>query len=277
MATISRTGIANASTIDASHITNIIDALDGTSVSTTVIATGSFSGSFRGVVTGSVAGTASWAITASTAQSASITTTNSGTGPYYPTFADSAGNSVIRIDSGFSYNATTNTLTTSASYALTASYALNAGGGGGSGLQSLQFTHDTWVTASAAPVYYGNYPTAPNQSINRMGVVSPYTGTLVSASISGYMENPSGTKELSLWVVRDGAGSPVSKSLANEGGDFIDSNQYFSGFTYILAPGDLNPFTASFGDTLSIKLSANGTVNGLNAYTTVTLLFDPQG
>lgn len=48
MGTISRTGITNGNTIQPSHITGIIDALDGTSTTTTVKATGSFSGSFKG-------------------------------------------------------------------------------------------------------------------------------------------------------------------------------------------------------------------------------------
>jgi hypothetical protein len=44
MATISRTGIAGGSTISPTHITNIIDALDGTSATVaTVVAKGSFS------------------------------------------------------------------------------------------------------------------------------------------------------------------------------------------------------------------------------------------
>ena len=79
MATISRTGITGGGTIEPTHITNIIDALDGTSITTTVVATGSFSGSLVGELTG----TASFALTA-----------------------------------------------TSSSYATTASYALNGGGGG---------------------------------------------------------------------------------------------------------------------------------------------------
>jgi len=62
MATISRSGIAAASTISATHITNIIDALDGIGV-TTIIATGSFSGSLKGNLTG----TSSWASNATTA------------------------------------------------------------------------------------------------------------------------------------------------------------------------------------------------------------------
>jgi hypothetical protein len=62
MATISRTGIAGGSLISPTHITNIIDALDGTGVGITVVATGSFSGSLVGTAT-----TASYVTTAQTA------------------------------------------------------------------------------------------------------------------------------------------------------------------------------------------------------------------
>jgi len=51
MATISRTGITAGGTISPTHITNIIDALDGIGVGITVVATGSFSGSLVGNAT----------------------------------------------------------------------------------------------------------------------------------------------------------------------------------------------------------------------------------
>ena len=66
MATISRAGISQGGTIQPAHITNIIDALDGTSPTTTVVATGSFVGTLTG--TSSYATTAlssSYAVTAS--------------------------------------------------------------------------------------------------------------------------------------------------------------------------------------------------------------------
>ena len=69
MATISRSGIAASSLISATHITNIIDALDGIGV-TTIVATGSFSGSLKGNLTG----TSSWASNASSASSAATAT-----------------------------------------------------------------------------------------------------------------------------------------------------------------------------------------------------------
>ena len=69
MATISRTGITAGGTISPTHITNIIDALDGTGVGITVVATGSFSGSLVGNAT--TATSASFATTASYVANAS--------------------------------------------------------------------------------------------------------------------------------------------------------------------------------------------------------------
>ena len=71
MATISTSGIATGATISATHITNIISALDGTSAAT-VVATGSFSGSLTGV--------ASTATAATLAAKASTLASNGGNG-----------------------------------------------------------------------------------------------------------------------------------------------------------------------------------------------------
>ena len=78
MATISRTGIAGGSTISPTHITNIIDALDGTSATTTVVASGSFSGSLTGhATTATTATTASYVLLAVSASFATTATTAS--------------------------------------------------------------------------------------------------------------------------------------------------------------------------------------------------------
>jgi len=55
MATISKTGIVSSQTIQAAHITNIIDALDGTTAAS-IVATGGVTGSLQGNVTGSLTG-----------------------------------------------------------------------------------------------------------------------------------------------------------------------------------------------------------------------------
>jgi hypothetical protein len=101
MATIDRSGISGGGTIQATHITNIIDALDGTSTTTTVVATGSFTGSLVGALTG----TASFATTALSASYAANV-------PVTASYALAA---------------------LSSSYAVTASYALNAGASSGGG------------------------------------------------------------------------------------------------------------------------------------------------
>jgi hypothetical protein len=101
MATISRTGISQGGTIQPAHITNIIDALDGTSPTTTVVATGSF--------VGTLTGTSSYATTALSASYAANV-------PVTASYALAA---------------------LSSSYAVTASFALNAGASGGGGIFAL--------------------------------------------------------------------------------------------------------------------------------------------
>ena len=84
--------------------------------------------------TGSLFGTASWAtnaITAATASTVTVTDTTTGAGPFYVMFADgTTGNRAVQVDSAaLTFNATTNTLTATSSYAnqaLSASYATSA-------------------------------------------------------------------------------------------------------------------------------------------------------
>lgn len=118
MAIINKTGITTGGTIEAEHVTRAIDALSGGSTDT-IVATGSFSGSLVGTVIGTLTGTASIASTVS------VTNTTAGTGPYYVAFTDaSAGARAIRVDSsGLTFNATTNVLSTTASFATSASFA----------------------------------------------------------------------------------------------------------------------------------------------------------
>jgi hypothetical protein len=82
--------------------------------------------------TGSLQGTSSWATNAVTASEVLVTDTTTGTS-YYVTFVDgTTADRAIRVDSnGLLFNATTNTLTVTASFATTASFALNSAGGSG--------------------------------------------------------------------------------------------------------------------------------------------------
>ena len=74
MAIINKTGITNGGTIQAEHVTRVIDALSGVSTDT-IVATGSFSGSLTGIAT-----SASFATTASFASTASFALNAGGVG-----------------------------------------------------------------------------------------------------------------------------------------------------------------------------------------------------
>lgn len=129
MGTISRTGITDGGAIQPTHITNIIDALDGTSTTTTVVASGSFSGSLTGLAT--TATSASYAVTALSASYAANV-------PATASYALAA---------------------LSSSYAVTASYALNAGGSG----TGFPFTGSAQVTGSMGITGSLRIGTANNQ------------------------------------------------------------------------------------------------------------------
>jgi hypothetical protein len=85
------------------------------------------------VATASFVATASWATNAVTASEVLVTDTTSGTGPYYVAFTQgTTGDQAILVDSnGLLFNATTNTLTVTSSFATTASFALTSAGGTG--------------------------------------------------------------------------------------------------------------------------------------------------
>jgi len=105
-----------------------VEGTDSLTLATTITGLTSISSTS---FTGSLQGTSSWATNATNATNAAntaVTDTTTGTGPYYVTFVDNTtGNVAQRIDStGLTYNATTNTLTVTSSYAtqaLSASYA----------------------------------------------------------------------------------------------------------------------------------------------------------
>jgi hypothetical protein len=119
MAVINKTGITNGTTIQAEHVTRAIDALSGGSTDS-VVATGSFNGTLTG--------NATTATTATNATNVAVTNTSTGTGPYYITFVESAtGNVGQRVDAtGLTYNATTDTITATASFAVSSSGAISS-------------------------------------------------------------------------------------------------------------------------------------------------------
>jgi hypothetical protein len=187
MAIINKTGITNGGTIQAEHVTRVIDALSGVSTDTLILS-GSMTGSLIGILTG----TASFATTALNATNIAITDTQTGTGPYYPVFVNGAsGNRSALVDSiTLTYNSTTNTLTTtssfavsssraiSSSFATTASYAENAGGGG----EYMTLRLYTQRTDTGTTTYYTGVG-ADSAAINRTGIMLPFNCDIVSASV----------------------------------------------------------------------------------------------
>jgi hypothetical protein len=105
-----------------------VEGTDSLTLATTITGLTSISSTS---FTGSLQGTSSWATNATNATNAAntaVTDTTSGTGPYYVTFvAGTTGNQAQLVDSAaLTFNATTNTLTVTSSYAnqaLSASYA----------------------------------------------------------------------------------------------------------------------------------------------------------
>jgi hypothetical protein len=165
MAVINKTGITNGTTIQAEHVTRTIDALSGVSTDT-ILATGSFTGSLVGALTG----TASFATQALSASYAA------------------------NVPSTASYALTA----LSSSYALTASYALNAGGGTGVGFPftgSAQVTGSMGITGSlrvgaAALNQYGllviGSTFMSGSSVGFVGVLDPNTN--ITANKTGIID-----------------------------------------------------------------------------------------
>lgn len=160
MGTISRSGITGGGTIQAVHVTNIIDALDGTSTTTTVVATGSFSGSLVGALTG----TASFATSALSASYAAN----------------------VPLTASYALNAM------SSSYALTASYAINGGSGGGgifaltgsvySTTNNLNITGSLRVTAGVTASLLGTASYAAEVAVVRTSDNATFYSTFVDSS-----------------------------------------------------------------------------------------------
>jgi hypothetical protein len=168
-----------------------------------------FSGTtFTGTTFNGNATTATTASFASSASAISITNTTSGTGPYYVTFVDGVtGARTLRADSAtnvLAFNATTNTLTTTSSYAVTASYASKGGIG-----YTIFGQMTTALTSPAdSSTYYGGHAAsaALTATAGARKMYVPKTGFVRDAQI--FVFNVAGSSELStFWLVKNDATS----------------------------------------------------------------------
>jgi hypothetical protein len=209
MATISRTGISGGGTIQPAHITNIIDALDGTSATTTVIATGSFTGSLIGTLTG----TASFA-------------TNALSASYAANVPTTASYALAALSS---------------SYAVTASFALNAGGGGGgifaltgstyATTNNLQITGSLLVTAGVTASLQGTASVAVSSS-------RAVTASFADLSRQVLVQRTAADADHFMVIVDSGNATPAAESLntvtnmrVNPGTDTISAVNVSGSFT----------------------------------------------
>ena len=145
MALIPKSGITIGGTIQASHVTNIIDSLDGTG-SFEIAATGSFSGSFVGNGSGITGVTAAWTgqlngdagITGSLHVTQAVTASIVSASSFSGSFSGSGANVFGVISSSYAI---------SASLAQTASYVTLA--------ETASYVDPTFISASAAASGFG--------------------------------------------------------------------------------------------------------------------------
>jgi hypothetical protein len=252
MAIINKTGITNGGTIQAEHITRAIDALSGVGTDS-IIASGSFTGSFTG--------------------SAGITNLQIGTNGYFISetsgivLLNATNNSLdtqIRHRNGIISSSFSNlgllinapvratsftgsllgTLTGTASFATTASYALNAIGSGTEYITLTFFHSQVTNTVNGRETYIGGFAALPNTvGPNQIGLVAPFAGDIIYAAATSYASTTgSATVDTDLFI--DGTNITAIKQL-----DL--SNAYEA--------GAIEPGTAvNGGEIVTIRLTETG-------------------
>lgn len=245
-----------------------VEATDSLTLATTItgitsITSTNFTGSLQG--TASYALTASQAVTASYALSALnstnanntlVTDTTTGTGPYYVTFvAGTTGQQAQLVDStALTYNATTNTLTTTASYsniAISSSWADKAGQVNnalnlGNGLTGNNYNGSTAITASVGA---GALITVD------VDAVMLTTSSLTTNQIPKYSANALVGSNISDTgtQVQIGAGASSGVTIA-AGGLVVTGNSTFN--NNLTVSGDLTVAgTASFQNTQNLLIA----------------------
>lgn len=153
LAAIPNASLANSSVLIGGQTITLGAAATTTLTGMTSISSTSFTGSLQGTAT-----TASYIVTAVNANSSSITDVTAGTGPYYITFvAGNTGNQPQLVDSStLTYNATTNTITATSSYAvqaLSASFASTVPYSGISGVPAGLISGSSLGSGNQGEVY----------------------------------------------------------------------------------------------------------------------------
>ena len=240
--------------ISASYATNAGTSNNSTSASYSITATSaSFVASASYATTASYAETtgtaisttsASYATFAELANTVDITDQPAGTGPYYPLFTDGTIDNKLYVDSTlYAYNATTNTLTVTASRAVTASHAINS---------STASYYSGSVTSAS-------YALTSSHAINS-STASYYNGSVISASYAQTASLAPGYLPLT--------GGTVSGDLTVTGN--LTAQQYIVSSSVTYFTESFSSGSTRFGDTLddthqftgSLSVTGSLTVTG---------------
>jgi hypothetical protein len=158
MAIINKTGITNGGTIQAEHVTRIIDALSGVSTDT-IIATGSFTGSFKGDGSQLSGVTAGFPFTGSARITGSLAVTGSFT--VRPEFAASFRLPNYTISNSVNYSAGTS------HFAAGTIFIVDRSAGTGSG----QFTLNEYTASQIGQSYKFIFPYSGTGTVKFKGQV----------------------------------------------------------------------------------------------------------
>lgn len=180
LAAIPNSSLLNSGSIIGSTVVNLgttVTTLAGLSSVTSTTFVGNLTGTASFATSASQANTANSATTATTATNANnvaVTDTTTGTGPYYVMFADgTTGNRAVRVDSAaLTFNATTNTLTATSSFATTASYANFAATAPYSGLTGVP----AGLVSGSSQISYSGITGVPSGIVSASVLSSPGQG-----------------------------------------------------------------------------------------------------
>jgi hypothetical protein len=184
LAAIPNASLANSSVALGSQTLTLGAAATTTLTGLTSVTSTTFVGNLTGTASfatsasqANSANSATTATTATNANNVAVTDTTTGTGPYYVMFADgTTGNRAVRVDSAaLTFNATTNTLTATSSFATTASYASFAATAPYSGLTGVP----AGLVSGSSQISYSGITGVPANIVSASVLSSPSQGSAV--------------------------------------------------------------------------------------------------
>jgi hypothetical protein len=239
MATISKTGITDGNSIEAEHITRIIDALDGTVAREISMHQANVNYLYISSSAYQISQNNAGSIVFNAQDNDQDTIINHFGGEYSSSFTENGliTNAAITA-SGF--QGTT-------SFATTASYALNAEA---PEYMTLRLTMPPKTDITGSAVYYIG-PSTTSDSIDKIGIKLPYACTIVSASVYSNLSATSSFEgaTISPRLYHDIAGTPVPIGTFTD----LDMNMYIDGNSLAIN------FAGGAGKWVNLRIVENDT------------------